>query len=124
MSTPILDAIDDIKTALEATNFRVYYPAPTKPIAPCFVIRDDNNWYEPASLSNSVWSVSLIIEALADPKQIDAGHTKAAEMQWAAMGALEGISTDRVANAPRLIDIDAQGTVMGASITATIKIKE
>ena len=124
MSTPILDAVADIKSALESTNMRVYYPAPTKPIAPCFVIRDGGDWYESASLSSSTWNVSLVIDALADPKQLEAGHTKAAEMQWAAMAVLENLSTNRVANAPRLIDLDAQGTVMGASISATIRIKE
>lgn len=124
MSTPILDGIADVVTALEATGTRVYYPAPSKPIAPCYVIRDDTNWYENTSLSNTVWSVSIIIEALADPKKIDTSHTKAAEMQWDAMQAIEELATERVANAPRLVDLDAQGTVMGAAVTATIKIKE
>ena len=124
MSTPILDGIADVVTALETTGARVYYPAPTIPVPPCYVIRDELAWYEPAAIGSASWAVNLTIESFSDSKQIAAGHTKAAEMQWDAMTALATISSARQAAAPRIVDLDAQGSAMAAALSITINIKE
>lgn len=125
MSTPILDGIGTVVTALETTNVRVYYPAPTVPVPPCYVVRDANDWYSPRSIGASgQWTANLIIESFSDSKHIETGHKKAAEMQWAAMNAVETIAADRQAAAPRIVDLDAQGSAMAAALSITIQIKE
>lgn len=124
MSTPILDGIADVVTALETTGVRVYYPAPVLPVPPCYVVRDSNDWYSPATIGAGQWQANLIVESFSDSKQIANGHAKAAEMQWDAMSALDGIASERSAAAPRIVDLDAQGSAIAAALSITINIKE
>lgn len=124
MSTPILDAAGEVVTALEATGTRVYYPSPTKPIPPCYVIRDDNSWYQPASIASGNWEANFTVECFSDAKDITNGHAKAAQMQWDAMTELAGIASDRQAAAPRIVDLDAQGSFIAAALSITLNIKE
>ena len=124
MTTPIEDAAGEIKTALEATGVRVYYPAPTIPVPPCYVISPAKSWYQPASIGSGNWEASFIVESFSDSKQIQNGHAKAAEMQWDAMTALSGLAGDRSADAPRIVDLDAQGQAIAAALSITLNIKE
>lgn len=124
MSTPILDAAGEVVTALEATGKRVYYPSPTKPIPPCYVIRDDNSWYQPTAIGSSNWEASFTVECFSDAKDIANGHAKAAQMQWDAMTELANLASERQAAAPRIVDLDAQGSFIAAALSITLNIKE
>ncbi len=85
---------------------------------------DSNDWYSPATIGAGQWQANLIVESFSDSKQIANGHAKAAEMQWDAMSALDGIASERSAAAPRLVDLDAQGSALAAALSITINIKE
>jgi hypothetical protein len=111
--------------ALTDNGYKVYDTVPATPITPSVVCVPDSPWIRPNRLGSNLnyevrWRILININA-----RINDSATKATED---AIDALLVVLPDtvlvEVINAPQLLSLGAQGTVMSTEINVSMQMKE
>lgn len=122
LATESREAIID---ALSGNGYKVYDTVPATPITPSVVCVPDSPWIRPNRLGSNLnyevrWRILVNINA-----RINDSATKATED---AIDALLVVLPDtvlvEVINAPQLLSLGAQGTVMSTEINVSMQMKE
>ena len=122
LATESREAIID---ALSGNGYKVYDTVPATPITPSVVCVPDSPWIRPNRLGSNLnyevrWRILVNINA-----RINDSATKATED---AIDALLVVLPDtvlvEVINAPQLLSLGAQGTVMSTEISVSMQMRE
>jgi hypothetical protein len=116
---------ETIIDALSGNGYKVYDTVPATPITPSVVCVPDSPWIRPNRLGSNLnyeirWRILININA-----RVNDSATKATED---AIDALLVVLPDTVLvdviNAPQLLSLGAQGTVMSTEINVSMQMKE
>ncbi len=122
LATESREAIID---ALSGNGYKVYDTVPATPITPSVVCVPDSPWIRPNRLGSNLnyevrWRILVNINA-----RVNDSATKATED---AIDALLVVLPDtvlvEVINAPQLLSLGAQGTVMSTEINVSMQMRE
>jgi hypothetical protein len=114
-----------IVDALTGNGYKVYDTVPATPITPSVVCIPDSPWIRPSRLGSNLnyeirWRILVNINA-----RVNDSATKATEDAIdTLLAALPNTVLVEVINAPQLLSIGAQGTVMSTEINVTMQMKE
>lgn len=114
-----------IVAALTGNGYKVYDTVPATPITPSVVCVPDSPWIRPSRLGSNLnyeirWRILVNINA-----RVNESATKATEDAIDTLvAALPNTVLVEVINAPQLLSIGAQGTVMSTEINVTMQMKE
>jgi hypothetical protein len=116
---------ETIIAALTGHGYKVYDTVPATPITPSVVCVPDSPWIRPSRLGSNLnyevrWRILVNINA-----RVNESATKSTED---AIDALLVVLPDTVlvdlVNAPQLLSLGAQGTVMSTEINVSMQMKE
>ena len=114
-----------IITALSGNGYKVYDTVPATPITPSVVCVPDSPWIRPNRLGSNLnyeirWRILVNINA-----RVNESATKATEDAIdTLLVALPNTVLVDVINAPQLLSLGAQGTVMSTEINVSMQMKE
>ncbi len=114
-----------IITALTGNGYKVYDTVPATPITPSVVCVPDSPWIRPNRLGSNLnyevrWRILVNINA-----RVNESATKATEDAIdTLLVALPNTVLVDVINAPQLLSLGAQGTVMSTEINVSMQMKE
>ena len=114
-----------IVTALTGNGYKVYETVPATPITPSVVCVPDSPWIRPNRLGSNLnyevrWRILVNINA-----RVNESATKATEDAIdTLLVALPNTVLVDVINAPQLLSLGAQGTVMSTEINVSMQMKE
>ena len=114
-----------IVTALTGNGYKVYETVPATPITPSVVCVPDSPWIRPNRLGSNLnyevrWRILVNINA-----RVNESATKATEDAIdTLLLALPNTVLVDVINAPQLLSLGAQGTVMSTEINVSMQMKE
>ena len=111
--------------ALTGNGYKVYDTVPATPITPSVVCVPDSPWIRPSRLGSNLnyeirWRILININA-----RVNESATKATEdaIDTLLVAFPNTVSVD-VINAPQLLSLGAQGTVMSTEINVSMQMKE
>jgi hypothetical protein len=110
--------------ALTGNGYKVYDTVPATPITPSVVCIPDSPWIRPSRLGSNLnyeirWRILININA-----RVNESATKATEDAIdTLLVALPDTVLVELINAPQLLSIGAQGTVMSTEINVTMQMK-
>ena len=110
--------------ALTGNGYKVYDTVPATPITPSVVCIPDSPWIRPSRLGSNLnyeirWRILVNINA-----RVNESATKATEDAIdTLLAALPNTVLVELINAPQLLSIGAQGTVMSTEINVTMQMK-
>jgi hypothetical protein len=122
LATESREAIID---ALSGNGYKVYDTVPATPITPSVVCVPDSPWIRPNRLGSNLnyeikWRILININA-----RVNESATKATEDAIdTLLVALPDTVLVEVINAPQLLSLGAQGTVMSTEISVSMQMKE
>ena len=111
--------------ALTGNGYKVYDTVPATPITPSVVCVPDSPWIRPSRLGSNLnyeirWRILININA-----RVNESATKATEDAIdALLVELPDTVLVELINAPQLLSIGAQGTVMSTEINVSMQMKE
>ena len=111
--------------ALTGNGYKVYDTVPATPITPSVVCVPDSPWIRPSRLGSNLnyeirWRILININA-----RVNESATKATEDAIdALLVELPNTVLVDVINAPQLLSLGAQGTVMSTEINVSMQMKE
>jgi hypothetical protein len=114
-----------IVAALSGNGYKVYDTVPATPITPSVVCVPDSPWIRPSRLGSNLnyeirWRILVNINA-----RVNDSATKATEDAIdTLLVALPDTVLVELINAPQLLSIGAQGTVMSTEINVSMQMKE
>ena len=114
-----------IIAALTGNGYKVYDTVPATPITPSVVCVPDSPWIRPNRLGSNLnyeikWRILININA-----RVNESATKATEDAIdTLLVALPDTVLVEVINAPQLLSLGAQGTVMSTEISVSMQMKE
>lgn len=114
-----------LTTALEGNGYRIYDTVPAVPTTPSVVIVPDSPWIRPNRLGSVLnyevrWRVMVNIS----PKVNDAATTATEEAIDALLKEIPSSFSVEVVNAPQLLSLGAQGTILSTEINVSVQMKE
>ncbi len=114
-----------IVTALTGNGYKVYETVPATPLTPSVVCVPDSPWIRPNRLGSNLnyevrWRILVNINA-----RVNESATKATEdaIDTLLVALPNSVLVD-VINAPQLLSLGAQGTVMSTEINVSMQMKE
>jgi hypothetical protein len=116
---------ETIIDALSGNGYKVYDTVPATPITPSVVCVPDSPWIRPNRLGSNLnyevrWRILVNINA-----RVNESATKATEDAIdTLLVALPNTVLVDVINAPQLLSLGAQGTVMSTEINVSMQMKE
>lgn len=116
---------ETIIDALSGNGYKVYDTVPATPITPSVVCVPDSPWIRPNRLGSNLnyeikWRILININA-----RVNESATKATEDAIdTLLVALPDTVLVEVINAPQLLSLGAQGTVMSTEISVSMQMKE
>lgn len=116
---------ETIITALSGNGYKVYDTVPATPITPSVVCVPDSPWIRPSRLGSNLnyeirWRILININA-----RVNESATIATEDAIdALLVAFPNTVSVEVINAPQLLSLGAQGTVMSTEINVSMQMKE
>ena len=111
--------------ALTGNGYKVYDTVPATPITPSVVCVPDSPWIRPSRLGSNLnyeirWRILININA-----RVNESATKATEDAIdTLLVAFPNTVSVEVINAPQLLSLGAQGTVMSTEINVSMQMKE
>jgi hypothetical protein len=114
-----------IVAALTGHGYKIYDTVPATPITPSVVCVPDSPWIRPSRLGSNLnyeirWRILININA-----RVNESATKATEDAIdALLVELPNTVLVELINAPQLLSIGAQGTVMSTEINVSMQMKE
>jgi hypothetical protein len=114
-----------IVAALTGHGYKIYDTVPATPITPSVVCVPDSPWIRPSRLGSNLnyeirWRILININA-----RVNESATKATEDAIdALLVELPDTVLVELINAPQLLSIGAQGTVMSTEINVSMQMKE
>lgn len=113
-----------IVAALSGNGYKVYDTVPATPITPSVVCIPDSPWIRPNRLGSNLnyeirWRILVNINARVNDSAIKATEDAIDTL----LEALPNTVLVEVINAPQLLSIGAQGTVMSTEINVTMQMK-
>ena len=112
-------------TALTPSGYRIYDTVPATPITPSVVIIPDSPWIVPSRLGSNLsyrcrWRVLVNINARVN----DTATTQTETAIDALLALIPNTVAVESVNAPELLSLGAQGTVITTEINLSIEMKE
>ena len=112
-------------TALTPSGYRIYDTVPATPITPSVVIIPDSPWIVPSRLGSNLnyrcrWRVLVNINARVN----DTATTQTETAIVALLALIPNTVAVESVNAPELLSLGAQGTVITTEINLSIEMKE
>jgi hypothetical protein len=119
------EARELIVTSLTGLGYKIYDTVPTVPVTPSVVIVPDSPWVQPTRLGSNLnyavrWRLLLSVNVRVNAVAIETTED-ALDVILAALPKTVNVAS---VNAPQLLTLGAQGTVMTTEIQIQIQMKE
>jgi hypothetical protein len=119
------EARELIVTSLTGLGYKIYDTVPTVPVTPSVVIVPDSPWVQPTRLGSNLnyavrWRLLLSVNVRVNAVAIETTED-ALDVILAALPKPVNVAS---VNAPQLLTLGAQGTVMTTEIQIQIQMKE
>jgi len=119
------EARELIVTSLTGLGYKIYDTVPTVPVTPSVVIVPDSPWVQPTRIGSTLnyavrWRLLLNVNVRVNAVAISTTED-ALDVLLSALPASVNVAS---VNAPQLLSLGSQGTVMSTEIEVQIQMKE